>query len=91
MRGNTDGKIWDMKDYEYNTKKFCAREMPKILASIQDNKCFCAPECYFMTKYPVQSKAVSQTCKGIFTTAILVSLKKSFSTNMCAEKLYKTV
>ena len=43
-------RLGNVKDYEYNIKKILRTEnAKKILASIQDNKCFCTHECYFMT------------------------------------------
>ena len=43
-------RLGNVKDYDYDIKKILRTDnAKKILASIQDNKCFCTHECYFMT------------------------------------------
>jgi len=43
-------RLGNVKDYGYNIKKILRSESAKKRhASIQDNKCFCTHECYFMT------------------------------------------
>src|SRR5574340_810330 len=43
-------RLGNVKDYGYDIKKILRSEnAKKILASIQDKKCFCTHECYFMT------------------------------------------
>ncbi len=43
-------RLGNVKDYEYDIKKILRSEKArKVLTSIQDKKCFCTHECYFMT------------------------------------------
>lgn len=43
-------RLGNVKDYEYDIKKILrSGNTKKILSSIQDKKCFCTHECYFMT------------------------------------------
>jgi radical SAM protein with 4Fe4S-binding SPASM domain len=60
--------LGNVRDYEYDIKKILSSEKArKVLTSIQDNKCFCTHECYFMTNilfnpklYPALAKEYLQ-------------------------------
>ena len=60
--------LGNVKDYKYNIKKILRSEKArKVLTAIQDKKCFCTHECYFITNilfnpklYPALAKEYLQ-------------------------------
>ncbi|GFP36248.1 hypothetical protein HKBW3S43_02036, partial [Candidatus Hakubella thermalkaliphila] len=66
--GTLTESLGNVKDYDYDIKEILLSDnAKKILASIQDKKCFCTHECYFMTNilfnpklYPALTKEYLQ-------------------------------
>jgi len=61
-------RLGNLKDYEYDIREIlCTEKARKVLTTIQDKKCFCTHECYFMTNilfnpklYPALAKEYLQ-------------------------------